>query len=86
MVKRATRLRGGTVTVGLAAAETANVANHEGKVVKSKILRVKQSPANRDYGRRGVITKGAVIDTEAGEAKVTSRPTDDGVVNAVLTK
>ena len=80
------RGRGGVLSVGLSSAETANVADHEGKVVKSKILKVKQSPANRDYGRRGVITKGAVIETEAGEAVVTSRPTDDGVVNAVLTK
>lgn len=83
---RISRNRGGLVSVGLAAADTANVADHAGKVVKSKILRVKQSPANRDYGRRGVITKGAVIDTEAGEARVTSKPTNDGVVNAVLTK
>ena len=56
-----------------------------GTVTKSKIVRVKRSPANRDYERRGVITKGAVLETEAGEAVVTSRPTADGVVNAVLT-
>jgi small subunit ribosomal protein S8e len=31
------------------------------------------------------MTKGAVLETEAGEAVVTSRPTADGVVNAVLT-
>ncbi len=67
-------------------AEVANVSDRKGKTTKAKILRVKASPANRDYERRGVITKGAVVDTEAGEAKVTSRPTDDGVVNAVLTK
>jgi small subunit ribosomal protein S8e len=64
----------------------ANVSDGAGKVTRSKILRVKESPANRDYGRRGVITRGAVIDTELGEARVTSRPSDDGVVNAVLTK
>ena len=66
-------------------ADTANVSDSKGKAVKSKILRVKNSPANRDYERRGVITLGAVIETEAGEAIVTSRPTDDGVVNAILT-
>ena len=66
-------------------ADTANVSDSKGKAVKSKILRVKKSPANRDYERRGVITLGAVIETEAGEAIVTSRPTDDGVVNAILT-
>ena len=71
---------------GVVFADIANVADAKGKTTKSKILRVKKSPANRDYERRGVITKGAVIETEAGEAVVTSRPTDDGVVNAVLTK
>jgi small subunit ribosomal protein S8e len=31
-----------------------------------------------------VITKGAIIETEKGLAKVVSRPGQDGVVNAVL--
>ena len=83
---RPSRRRGGRVSTGIVFAEAANVSDHKGKTVKSKILRVKKSPANRDYERRGVITKGALIETEAGEAEVTSRPTDDGVVNAVLIK
>ena len=82
---RAIHRRGGHVTVGVITADFANVSDSKGKVVKSKIVRVKRSPANRDYERRGVITKGAVLETEAGEAVVTSRPTADGVVNAVLT-
>ncbi len=83
--KRPLRRRGGHVTSGLVFADFANVSDSSGKATKSKIIRVKRSPANRDYERRGVITKGAVLDTEAGEAVVTSRPTADGVVNAVLT-
>ena len=82
--KRSSRSRGGNKSTGLVFADFANVSDHTGKTTKSKILRVKQSPANRDYQRRGVITKGSVIETEAGEAVVTSRPTDDGAVNAVL--
>jgi small subunit ribosomal protein S8e len=82
---RAIHRRGGHVTSGVITADVANVSDGAGKVTKSKILRVKRSPANRDYERRGVITKGAVLETEAGEAVVTSRPTADGVVNAVLT-
>ena len=83
---RLSRRRGGSTSSGVVHADVANVSDHAGKTTKSKILRVKRSPANRDYERRGVITKGAVIETEVGEAEVTSRPTDDGVVNAVLTK
>jgi len=83
--RRAIYRRGGHVTSGVITADYANVSDGAGKVTKSKITRVKKSPANRDYERRGVITKGAILETEAGEAVVTSRPTADGVVNAVLT-
>jgi len=83
---RTSRRRGGSISSGVVYTDVANVSDSKGKATKSKILRVKKSPANRDYERRGVITKGAVIETEAGEALVTSRPSDDGVVNAVLTK
>jgi small subunit ribosomal protein S8e len=34
--------------------------------------------------RRNIITKGAVIKTELGDAKVTNRPGQDGLINAVL--
>jgi small subunit ribosomal protein S8e len=77
--------RGGHATSGVIFADFVNVSDSTGKATKSKIIRVKKSPANRDYERRGVITKGAVLETEAGEAVVTSRPTADGVVNAMLT-
>ena len=83
--RRPIRRRGGHVTSGAITADFANVSDGSGKTKKSKILRVKRSPANRDYERRGVVTKGAILETEAGEAAVTSRPTADGVVNAVLT-
>ena len=83
--RRGIKRRGGHTTAGVITADYANVSDPTGKASKSKILRVKKSPANRDYERRGVITRGAVLETEAGEAVVTSRPTADGVVNAVLT-
>ena len=83
--RRLGRKRGGETSVGVVFSDVANVSDKTGKTVKTKILRVKKSPANRDYERRGVITKGSLLETEAGEALVTSRPTDDGVVNATLT-
>jgi len=83
--RRPIHRRGGHVTAGVVFADIANVSDGSGKTTRSKILRVKKSPANRDFERRGVITRGAVLETEAGEALVTSRPTADGVVNAVLT-
>ena len=56
-----------------------------GKAQKTTITRVIRNGANVDYNRRGVITKGAEIETALGTAKVTSRPGNDGVINAVLT-
>ena len=55
-----------------------------GKTQKTQITRVVRNGANVDYNRRGVITKGAEIETALGLAKVTSRPGNDGIINAVL--
>jgi small subunit ribosomal protein S8e len=86
-VRSPKRTRGGTLAFGLRAASEANVFDgNSGKTVKTKIVRVSANKANREYERRGVITRGAVIETELGSAKVTSKPSDDGVVNAVLLK
>jgi small subunit ribosomal protein S8e len=54
--------------------------------VNSKILQVVRNPANRDYERRGVISRGALLETESGMARVVSRPGRDGCINAVLMK
>jgi small subunit ribosomal protein S8e len=43
-----------------------------------------KNPANVDYDRRGVITRGTIIETSLGVARVTSRPGQDGTVNAIL--
>ena len=81
------RTRGNNVKAAFKTAEFANVVDQEAKkVTKSKILRVTKNPANRDYERRGVISMGAVIETENGTARVVSRPGQNGVVNAVLVK
>lgn len=83
--QRTTRGFGGIVKVKLAQADWAVVTNKStGKTSKTKLLRVVRNPANVDYQRRRVITKGAIIDTELGQARVTSRPGQDGVINAIL--
>jgi small subunit ribosomal protein S8e len=54
------------------------------KTKKAEIKSVIDNPANINYIRRNIITKGAVIDTSVGKARVTSRPGQQGVVQAVL--
>ncbi|AKB84352.1 30S ribosomal protein S8e [Methanococcoides methylutens] len=77
--------RGGNRKVRLLQANIANVTNpSDGKTVISAIETVVDNTANEHYVRRNTITKGAVIKTAIGNAVVTSRPGQDGVVNAVL--
>ena len=57
------------------------------KTKKHKVVKIKnviENPANRHFVRRNIITKGTVVDTEAGKARITSRPGQDGTVNGVL--
>lgn len=75
--------RGDTEKVRAIAAETANVATDDGTVA-AEIENVAENPANPNYARRNIITRGAVLETTAGRARVTSRPGQDGQVNAVL--
>lgn len=79
------RARGGNVKVRARKVAMAVVSDPKtGKSVKARILRVLETPANREYARRQIIVKGAIIETTEGKAVVTSRPGQDGVVNAVL--
>jgi small subunit ribosomal protein S8e len=56
----------------------------DGDVSEAEIENVVENPSNVNYARRNIVTKGAVIDTSAGRARVTSRPGQTGQVNAVL--
>ncbi len=79
------RVRGGGVKVRLRKVAYAIVSDpRTGKSVKARILRVVATPANREYARRQIVVKGAIIETTEGRAVVTSRPGQDGIVNAVL--
>ncbi len=62
-----------------------NVAsvNKGGETVAATIEDVVENDANPNYVRRNIITKGAVIKTDEGKARVTSRPGQTGQVNAV---
>ncbi|HMG37685.1 MAG TPA: 30S ribosomal protein S8e [Nitrososphaeraceae archaeon] len=86
-IKVTRRVRGDNNKTALKTVEFANVSNpEEKKTTKSKILRVIENTANKDYQRRGVITKGTIIETELGLARVISRPGQVGLVNAVQMK
>lgn len=82
---RTIRTRGGGQKPRLLRTNIANVFNPKTKkYTKAKIEQVIENSANRHYVRANIMNKGTVIKTDKGNAKVTSRPGQDGVVNAVL--
>jgi small subunit ribosomal protein S8e len=83
--RKTTRGYGGNCKIKVLSDKFASVTDPKsGKTAKADILRVVKNRANVDYNRRGVITKGAEIETSLGLARVTSKPGGDGVINAVL--
>ena len=79
------RTRGDNKKVRLLSIDTANLLDPKTKKHEQvKIKTILETPANRHFVRRSIITKGCVVDTEKGKAKITSRPGQDGTVNAVL--
>ncbi len=76
---------GGNFKKNLFSADAANLYDPKArKYVQAKIKTITENPANRNFVRRNIITKGCVIETDLGKAKVTSRPGQHGIVNAVL--
>jgi len=76
---------GGNYKVILTQADVANVLDQKTKKYhKARIINVIDNPANKHYVRRNILTKGSIISTEKGKARVTNRPGQEGQVNAVL--
>jgi small subunit ribosomal protein S8e len=78
---------GGNEKTVLLSGNEANVTNPSDRTTKRvKILNVKENIADPHFAQRNIITKGAIVVTELGNAKVTSRPGQNGIINAVLLK
>lgn len=82
--QKVVRTKGGNQKHRVLNVEKVNVTDAKGKAAVVKIKNVSENPANRYFVRRNVLTMGTIIETEKGKARVTSRPGQDGTVNAVL--
>lgn len=81
------RGRAGIEKVKIVRANIVNVSDPEtGNTEKLEILDVISNPANADYNRRGVITKGSIVRTDKGLARIVSRPGQSGALNAIVYK
>ena len=83
--KKIVRTRGGNRKIRLQSCIYANISSLKKKTTERvEIEDVLENPANRDFARRKIITRGAIIRTKKGNARVTSRPGQNGTVDAVL--
>ncbi len=79
------RTRGSNRKLRLLSTDSVNLLDPKTRTFKQvKIKTITDNPANRHFIRRNIITRGSVIDTELGKARITSRPGQDGVINAIL--
>jgi len=84
-IRKRVKKLGGQLKVRLLRAQTAIVTDPSTKTAKTvKIETVTGNPANIHYVRRNIVTKGSIIKTEIGSARVTNRPGQEGSINAVL--
>ncbi len=82
---RIDRVMGAAIKQRVLQETVANVYDSKSKkYTTAKIKTVSNNPANRYFTRANIITKGAILDTELGKAKVTNRPGQEGTINAVL--
>ena len=79
------KVRGKNIKTALKTIDSVNLAI-DSKVKRVKIIKVLENATNNDYQRRGVISKGAILETEEGKCRVVSRPGQHGTVNAILVK
>ena len=79
-LKRPNRYRGKRKLLSV---NQVNVSTKDGKTVRATVKNVVENDADPNYVRRNIITKGAVLETDAGMIRVTSRPGMHGVVSGV---
>jgi small subunit ribosomal protein S8e len=82
---KSVRTLGGNEKIRMLHGDTISVYDKKDK--KSYVVKIKtvlENPANRHFVRRNIITKGTIVDTDKGKARVTSRPGQSGNLCGVL--
>lgn len=79
------RRTGGNTLVRVLAANKVSINDPKtGKTTLGTIENVVENESDPNYVRRNVLVKGAIIETDKGRVRITSRPGKDGVINGVL--
>lgn len=83
--RKSKKTLGGNQKVFLLKAKSINLQEN-GKMLKAEIKNVLETPSNRFFARQNILTKGTIVETSKGKARITNRPTQEGVVNGILVK
>lgn len=79
------RARGGSKRTVLLSENFVNIIDPKTK--KSKKVQIKnvlETPSNRFLARQNILVKSAIIETELGRARITNRPSQEGMVQGEL--
>ncbi len=83
--KKKQRTLGGNAKIKLFSTNFINVTDpNTNKTSKVRILGFESNAASKDLNRRHILTKGAIVETELGNAKITSRPGQHGTLDGIL--
>lgn len=80
-VRKNMATRGSGRKVKLKEAMFINLLTKDGKMAKTEMDNVIETPANRHFARSNLLVKGAIVQTKLGKAVITNRVGQDGVVN-----
>ena len=79
------RVKGGKIKTFLLKSNIVNVLV-DNKIKKAEITNVEETPQNRFLARQNRLMKGSIILTSLGKARITNRPSREGMVNAIIIK
>jgi small subunit ribosomal protein S8e len=83
--KKVVRTRGGDFKIKAYSLDTVNVTDPKtNKTQPAKIKKMEKNNASIDYSRRSILTKGAIVETELGRVRITSRPGQTGILNGII--
>ena len=77
------KVRGGYLKLVSLAQNKVNVMV-KGKAKVATIKNVVETPSDRFLARQNILVKSAIVETDLGRARITNRPSQEGVVQAVL--
>ena len=85
ILKKVVRIIGGNTKAKLFSVNIINVYNPKTKShAKVKIKKVIENSANGNFVKRNIFNKGAILDTDIGSVKVTSRPGQNGSLSGII--